>query len=113
MAAELRAFRLPSPDPDVHVVHLREDPPVPNRDRPELDYREAAVLLVEGGVALVGDAMDDRAAEPERLRGRAVRPVRADQDLRLDLPVLEPDRELGLARDGDLHAVVELRPGLD
>src|SRR5262249_58600533 len=96
MRAQLRPLGLPAAYPHVHVVALGEDPAVPARDRPELDHREAAILLLEGSVALVGDAVDDRATEPERLCGRAVRAVRADQDLRLDLAPVEPHGQLRL-----------------
>src|SRR5262249_58903691 len=83
--AQPRPLRLPAADADVDVVALREDPAVAAGDRAQLDVGEPAVLLAKGGVAFEGDTVRDRPAEPERLRGRPVRAVRADDELRVDL----------------------------
>ena len=100
MLAQPRAFRLPAADAVVDVVALGEDPAVAARDRPELDEGEAAVALVERRVAFEGDAVGDRPAEAERLRGRPVRAVGA----RRSTSAVERR-----SRASDLHAVAELR----
>src|SRR5205085_7239128 len=79
--ADARPLLLPRADAHVDVVALREHPAVAAGDVGELDHRAARIALaverVVADVPLVRHAVDDRAAEPERLRRRAVRAVRA------------------------------------
>src|SRR5205085_4938063 len=88
MVAELWAGALPRADADIRVLRLREDPAVAARDVGELDDGAAlvapAVEPAVGRVSLVGHAVHDAIAEAERLRGRSVGAVGADDDVGID-----------------------------
>ena len=69
--AQLRPLALPAADADVRVVALREDPGVAAGDVGQLEHEPARVALARErrvrDVPLVGDAVDDPVAEPDRL----------------------------------------------
>ena len=115
MRAQARPFRPPAADPDVDVVSLREDPAVPPGHGCELEHEHPAPPVLRqplvGQVSLERDAVDDRAAEADRLRGDPVRAVRADD--RVDLDRLTVDPDLPVRFDGDADAVPKRRPGVD
>ncbi len=103
---ELRPFALPATHADVHVVGLREDPGVPAGDVGELEDQLPRVPLSRHGgvgrVPLVGDAVDDPLAEPDRLCGDPVGAVGADEHVGGHaLARVENDRVMRLERDPD------------
>ena len=106
----MRALVTPAADPDVHVIPLRKDPAVSPRHGAELED-EHAPPAVRGKslvreIALEGDAVHDRPAEPEGAGGRSVGSIRADD--RPDLDPFPVDPQRGIRLDLDVDAVAEL-----
>ena len=111
--AKTRPFGPPATDADVDVIALGEDPPVAARHSGELEHEGAAPRAewepLVRKIPLERDAVDDRAAEPEPLRGRPVRSVGADD--RLDADAVAVDAELAVGLELDARAVPEGRAG--
>ena len=113
--ANPRALALPGADADVRVVGLREHPTVSARNVRELDHHAPRVAVARdrgvGHIALVGDAVDDPAAEPDRPRGDPVRPIGPDNRIRVHpLPIAKYQRVAWL--DLDARSLAHLRPAL-
>ena len=106
----MRRLATPAPDPDVHVVSLRKDPAVASRHGAELEDQHAPPAVCGKSlvreIAFEGDAVHDRAAEPEGAGGRSVGSVRADD--RPDLNPFPVDPQRGIRLDFDSDAVAEL-----
>src|SRR5437764_3920321 len=115
MPPEIRTLLPPSADADVHVVGLREDPPVTAGDRCELEEQHPSPVsgrkLFVRQVALEGNTVDDRPAEPERARCDSVGAVGPDQGIDLDRLAIDAELALGFHRYA--NAVTEGRAGLD
>src|SRR5580704_10923380 len=111
MLPQLRPLALPTSDPAVRVVALGEHPRVAARNIGELEHEPPRVALPgEHGIAhvpLVGDPVDDAAAEPRRLRGDPVGTVGADDHPGAEaLSPQEHDR--GLRLDAHAHTLAYL-----
>ena len=115
MPAQVRSLVPPTAHADVDVVALREDPAVTAGYGCKLEQQRAAPVsrweLVVGEVALERNAVDDRAAQPERAGGHAVRPVGADQ--RADLDRLAVHAEVYVGFDLGSHTFAEGHSRLD
>ena len=115
MVTQSRAFVRPAADADVHVIPFRKDPAVAARDRAELEHEHSVPAscrqLLVGKVALERDAVDDRAAEPERASRDPVGTVGADDRVYLNRLAVDP--QLGVGDDRDPRAVAELGSRVD
>src|SRR5205809_834719 len=94
------------------MVALREDPAVPAGHGAEFEQEppvpRAERKLFVRQIALERDAVDDRAAEPERTSGDPVRAVGADHRGDLDRPTVDTQRGFGV--DADVNTVAKLGP---
>src|SRR5262245_15551204 len=114
MAAQVRPLRQPSPDAEVGVIALREDPAVASRNDAELDPRCPVVRLASQGaprdVPLERDPADDALAEAGGLRDDAVGTVGPDGERRPDGSSTDVRRDpvLGDLDPVDGGAVAEL-----
>src|SRR5262249_26085982 len=113
MGTEARALAAPPADTDVDVVALREDPAVTARKSRKLEHEHPAPTVrrepLVGEVALQRDAVDDPAAEVERLRGDAVRAVCADDGIDVHAAPVDPHGAVGFDLGAD--AVAEVHAG--
>src|SRR5256885_3139452 len=95
VCAQARPFGAPTADADVDVVAFGEDPAVTARQGRELEHEHAAPFAVREAlvreVAFERDAVDDVAAEAQRLGRDAVRTVSADQPADLHRPAVDTD----------------------
>ena len=88
MPAQARPLRHPPTDPEVRVIALRKHPAVAAGHDAELHPGRSGVRVASEraprDVALERYATDDALAEPGRPRDDTVRPVRADEEARID-----------------------------
>src|SRR5262249_47972923 len=99
MGTETRALAPPAAGTHVDVVALREDPAVTARKGRKLEHEHSAPAVrrepLVGEVALQRDAVDDPAAEVERLRGDAIRAVCADDGIYVHAAPVDPHGAIG------------------